>query len=134
VIVDASVIVKWFVAEELRDEARQLVQLDEPLLAPDILVAELGNAMWAKARRNEVAYEDAIQAITVISSGRDLQFHASGPLILRAFELARELDHALYDCIYLALAESLDQPLVTADRRFVAAAEARYPRVRFLGQ
>jgi len=39
----------------------------------------------------------------------------------RALELAIELDHPIYDCFYLALAERERCPLVTADKRLVAA-------------
>jgi predicted nucleic acid-binding protein len=51
-----------------------------------------------------------------------------------ALKLALELNHPLQDCIYLALAERFDAPLVTADEKFAAKAHARYPRVRLLSQ
>jgi len=41
-------------------------------------------------------------------------------LSARAFALAHELDHPVYDCVYLALAEVEDARLVTADRRLLA--------------
>jgi predicted nucleic acid-binding protein len=41
------------------------------------------------------------------------------PMMPRALELAFELGHPVYDCAYLALAETLDQQLVTADERFL---------------
>lgn len=40
---------------------------------------------------------------------------------LQALELARLLDHPVYDCTYLALAIALERPVITADRRFAAA-------------
>jgi predicted nucleic acid-binding protein len=44
------------------------------------------------------------------------------PLAARAAALARKLDHPVYDCLYLALAEAEGAPLVTADRRFLPLA------------
>ncbi len=44
---------------------------------------------------------------------------ANEVLELRALELALELRHPVYDCVYLALAERLDRKLITADRRFL---------------
>lgn len=41
------------------------------------------------------------------------------PLRARALSIAAELRHLVYDCFYLALAESEDAMLVTADRRLV---------------
>jgi hypothetical protein len=40
-------------------------------------------------------------------------------LSARAFALAHELDHPVYDCLYLALAEIEDVRMVTADRRLL---------------
>ena len=39
-------------------------------------------------------------------------------LIARAAETAQELDHPVYDCLYLACAEATESVLVTADRKF----------------
>ena len=52
-IVDASVAVKWFVEEPDSDRARQLEFADEDLIAPDLALAEVGNALWKKAVRRE---------------------------------------------------------------------------------
>jgi predicted nucleic acid-binding protein len=42
-----------------------------------------------------------------------------------AFQLAAELSHPVYDCLYLALALRRDTYVVTADGRFLALAERR---------
>ena len=46
-----------------------------------------------------------------------LEFRPTAPLASRAIELALELDHPVYDCFYLALAEAEKTELVTADLR-----------------
>lgn len=132
-ILDASVVVKWFSVEDLHDEARQLLTRPEPLFAPDILVAELANAMWVKVRRDEIEASQAARAIAAVSGRSEPQLRPSTPMAGRAFELAQELAHPVYDCVYLALADELDLPLLTADQRFAAAAEG-HPRVRLLGR
>jgi predicted nucleic acid-binding protein len=44
-----------------------------------------------------------------------------------AMALARELDHSVYDCVYLALARRRGARLVTSDQKMVARlARARY--------
>ena len=40
------------------------------------------------------------------------------PMMARALQLAIECDHAVYDCVYLAVAEALDSELITADVKF----------------
>jgi predicted nucleic acid-binding protein len=133
VIVDASVVVKWFSVEALHEEARELLERPEPLFAPDILVADFANAMWIKVKRDEVDASQAARALTAISGRGEPQLLPSVPLAGAAFELAQELAHPVYDCVYLALAHDLDLPLLTADRRFAAAAEG-HQRVHLLGR
>lgn len=44
----------------------------------------------------------------------------SQPYFSRALSLALELDHAVYDCLYLAVAEAESARIVSADRRFLS--------------
>jgi predicted nucleic acid-binding protein len=46
-----------------------------------------------------------------------LELRPTAPLAPRAVELALGLDHPVYDCFYLALAETEKAELVTADLR-----------------
>lgn len=43
--IDASIVVKWFVAEELSREARLLLAHRLDLHAPDLLLAEFANTI-----------------------------------------------------------------------------------------
>jgi predicted nucleic acid-binding protein len=122
VIVDASVGLKWFVAEADSDLADRVAQSRAELHAPDILQAEIANGLWKSWRRQfigEVQFEAAMtalpRAITV--------WHEVPPLLARATQLARALDHPIYDCIYLTLAEHLGVRVVTADLRFARKLE-----------
>jgi predicted nucleic acid-binding protein len=102
-VVDASVAIKWFI--------------DEPdLLAPDLLVPEVCNAAWRKVRRGESHPTQAKQIAQRLRHSV-LALRPSAPLAARAMELALDLDHPVYDSFYLALAESEQAVLVTADRR-----------------
>lgn len=124
-IVDASVVVKWFAAEEGHEQARALLTADEPLFAPDILAAEFANALWVKVERGELDPHDAARAVAAVARRGEPELRPSPPLMPQAFALARQLAHPVYDCVYLALADELDRPLVTADERFVEAAHRR---------
>lgn len=133
-IIDASVAVKWFAIEAFHDEARALLAGPEPLLAPDILAVEVANALSVKVGRGELDESETVRAVAAIGGGGQPELRPSPPLTAEAFRMARRLEHPVYDCVYLALAEELDLPLVTADERFVAAAQpAIGDRVRFLG-
>jgi predicted nucleic acid-binding protein len=118
-VVDASVVVKWFVEEERSAHARALLDGPHRFLAPEILTGEVLNAAWKKLRRGEIAagqYEEIVLNIGLpLIERRSLL-----PLAPRAAALARELDHPVYDCFYLALTEAERAPLVTDDRRLLA--------------
>lgn len=115
-VVDTSVVLKWVVAEQDSDRAVRLIGL--PLVAPDILRAELANALWKKVRiRRELSEEQARRGLSRASA--PLRLVPSAPLADRALALGLALSHPVYDCFFLALAEELDTCLITADRRFL---------------
>jgi predicted nucleic acid-binding protein len=118
IVVDASVAVKWFIHEPDRPAARRLLEPQSPLIAPDLIVAEVASAMWKRVMAGE---GDARQApLTAASLPRFFaRLLPLSPLAARAVEIAAELRHPVYDCFYLALAEREDATFVTADRRLV---------------
>ena len=123
-VVDPSVCIKWFVAEELRAEARALEAYGEQLVAPDLLLPETANIVWKKQRRGEITYPHA-QSIIDRFADFFTQILPSRPFLNLAFEISFDLDHPLYDCLYLACAQAMDGLLVTADKSFVDAAQTR---------
>lgn len=115
-IVDASVAVKWLVEEEDSDIARALLGRVD-LIAPTLIHAEVANAIWKKRRRGELSDDPELAALPDMLASV-LQTMDETPMIGLALAIALELGHPIYDCIYLAVAETLDQELVTADDRF----------------
>jgi predicted nucleic acid-binding protein len=64
VIVDASVALKWVTEEEGSQAARTLL----PLAAPDLLIVECANVLWAKARRAVITRDLAGAALAAIQA------------------------------------------------------------------
>jgi predicted nucleic acid-binding protein len=118
-IVDASVATKWLVEEDQRIEARALADVGRELIAPDIIVAEVGNALWKRCRRKELRVMDAVRAVEKLPGAFD-RLMSSVHLVGDAMRLSATLDHPIYDCFYLALAEREAAPLVTADQRLLS--------------
>lgn len=117
-VVDASVALKWFLDEEDAERARWIALRDD-LLAPELVVAEVGNALWKACRRNQIDAADADAAIsTLIRTFR--RTAAIAGLANEALQIARALDHPVYDCFYLVLARREAAALVTADRRLIS--------------
>lgn len=118
--IDASVALKWFLAGEPdADFALKIVADGKTLIAPDILIAEVCHAAWKSARLGRItqAHVDQIAA----SLPRFIErFVNSTMLAERAVTISAELDHPVYDSLYLALAEREADELITADARLLA--------------
>jgi len=132
-VIDASVAIKWVIDEPGTQQALLLRQ--HPLSAPDLLVPECANILWKKVRRQELTQDEAILAAGLLERA-DVRLEPMRPLLERATRLAVVLDHPAYDCMYLALAQHLSCPLVTADERFrrKTASNASAPDVLSLRQ
>lgn len=126
-VVDASVAVKLYFAERDSDRALQIVANEDLLLhAPDILVAEVANALLRRERDREISavqVDRALCDLLAIAS----TLTASSSLMEDTTRIAREMRHPVYDCFYLALAVRLDVTLVTADVTFVERCRERAP-------
>jgi predicted nucleic acid-binding protein len=129
-VVDSSVALKWVLSEadsgtaiRLRDEYNNGVH---NLLAPDIFAPEAANALASAERQKRIKVgESALLLRDVIRSAPVI--HASYPTLIRAMEIAIATKQAVYDCIYLALAESEKCEFVTADDLFARRLRPAYP-------
>ncbi len=132
--VDASVVVKWYVPEDLAENARLLRAHRLELHAPDLLLAEFVNVFWKKHRRQEIP--DVSQHLDEIRRlPHDITLHPLSSLIGRAGQISLEFDHPVYDCLYLACAEETGSPFVTADQKVANKVDASSLdiAVRYLG-
>ena len=120
-VVDASVAIKWFIDEP--DSAQAVAVLRHPTLAPDPLAPECAHNLWKKVGRGELRIDEA-ETITLALEEADITLHPSRSYRAAATRIACDLGRAAYDRSYLALAESLQQRLLTADRRLVNAIRA----------
>ena len=121
VVVDASVALCWFAREAATPAANRLIGSRANLTAPSLLLAEVANGLWKKARRGEMSADLANAAMKEIHRFIP-QIIELSDLTAPALELAREIDHSVYDCYYLVLARRRGVPLVTLDHALLASA------------
>jgi predicted nucleic acid-binding protein len=76
--------------------------------------------MWSRIHRGEFTVEIGQELLDDLHA-MGIETRPIRPVIVRALRLAHALAHPIYDCTYLALAEWLSIPLVTADQRFITA-------------
>ena len=116
-VVDASLVIKWFVPEVDSELARRWLTAPHDYLAPDLLFPETGNTVWKKARRGELSATDAQQLV------HDLSLIAVEAIAMRgllsdAHAMALHTGITVYDATYLTLAVRLETQLITGDDRF----------------
>ena len=117
-VVDASVAVKWLAAEEWSDESSSLLQAGLTLIAPELLFAEVSNALWAMHRRGDITRDDLADATDALRAAPVTIPLSMRQLAAAATRLAVDLGHPVYDCFYLALAIHEQYAVITADTRF----------------
>lgn len=115
-VFDASVAVKWFVEEALHEEALFMLDNVSTAQAPDFIVVEVANVVWKKHVRSELTEEQAHDIVFDVRAYVPV-LHPSIDLISRALDISLTLNHPVYDCLYLACAETTDSILITADDR-----------------
>ena len=115
-VVDASVVIKWFVPEIHSDQARRLLAAMHQYLAPDLLFPEVGNVIWKKIRRGELSAEQG-HRLAVDVSNVAVETVSTRVLMIDAHALAVTTGLTVYDAMYLALAVRLKTALITADER-----------------
>jgi predicted nucleic acid-binding protein len=116
-IVDASVALKWFVAETDSLVADELSASNHRLFAPRLILTEVANALGRKAMSGLMSATEACVYIRSLSQYFD-GLLAVDAFIEPALENACAIRHPIYDLIYLEAARSLGAKLVSADRRF----------------
>ncbi len=118
-VVDASVGIQLFIAGPLSDPAHQLFsQLTaEPparIHVPDLFYIEIANAFWKYVRWQGLAIEQAQEYLHQL--GRlDLHVMSTAHLMTDALAQASLYQITAYDACYVALAQRLSLPLITAD-------------------
>lgn len=134
-VVDASVAVKWFVEEPGSPAASALLARGDVLVAPELILVETSNTAWKKVKRKEMTPEQGEAMVRAVPLYFD-RLVQCGVLIARAYALANRLNHPVYDCLYLALAELESVNLITDDARLLKAVTGTEfkKRVRLLGR
>ena len=134
-VVDASVAVKWLLPE--RDQAPALrIQeryQDEELdvVAPHLLIAEVGNVLWKRVRRGDLTASAAQRCFEQLLLDSPILLDSSA-VATSALLLAMAHNHPVYDCLYLAWALEQRCDLVTADEKFFQVMSAAFPCVKLL--
>ena len=116
-VIDTSVVAKWFVEEGERDKSilvrNQLLSGKISLVAPRLLIYEMGNVLTLNTNLNSKEISDALRSLVDIG----LEIYVMGfDELEMATKISRKFNITFYDAVFASLAKILDTKLVTADK------------------
>jgi predicted nucleic acid-binding protein len=119
VVVDASALVAAVLgrSSDARDVRRRLSA--EVCHAPHLIDAQLGNVLRRRVLRGELGASDGQIMLAAAAPLIDHRYEMTGALARAAWRLRDNL--SFYDALYVALAQALACPLLTADERLSRA-------------
>jgi predicted nucleic acid-binding protein len=125
-VLDASVIVKWYIANPDEQDAEQALAILEgieastiTLIQPPHSLAEIADVLARELPELAVDY--------FLELSRIFDANATNPsnaAYQRAIKLSSQLNHHLFDTLYHAVALEENAILITADSRYYEKAEA----------
>jgi predicted nucleic acid-binding protein len=123
IVVDASALVEVLLrASAAKAVEDRLFGLRQTLHAPHLLDLEVAQVIRRYAAARQIDGERGRAALVDLADF-PIQRYPHGVLLPRIWDLRRNL--TAYDAAYVALAEALDAPLLTRDRRLASAAGHR---------
>ncbi len=118
VVIDASILIKWFVNEIKSDSAikirDQYIKGEVNLIAPNLILYEVLNALKYINLHNQNEVKEIFEIIT--NYGIEL-VTLNKELANKSIEIAMKSKLSLYDSTYVALAKTKEGKLVTADEK-----------------
>jgi predicted nucleic acid-binding protein len=129
IVMDASALVEALLGMPAAEEVEEwLFDTEQTVHVPHLLDIEVTQVVRKYTARGDIAAATGRAAVADLANLR-LYWHSHELLLPRVWELRANL--TAYDAVYVALAEALDAPLVTRDRR-IAAAPGHHARVEVI--
>ena len=120
IVVDASALVEMLLPTAAGEAvSARLFDSGDSLAAPHLIDVEAAQVLRRYAQAGEIDDPHGRESIADLAD-MPIRRYPHSILLPRVWELRRNL--TAYDALYVALAEALDAPLVTRDRRLAGSA------------
>jgi predicted nucleic acid-binding protein len=127
-VIDASALIKIAITEQYSEEVSHLIysrtRIGEPLLAPDIVLAEALNVLWVhrslKKDIDDKQLEIAQNSVTEVFN--KLEIFSTKTLSKDAMHIAKAEKLTFYDSLYLALSVKKGAHILSFDKQLVHVA------------
>ena len=117
IVVDTNIIAYLYITGEKSQQAEQLLSIDSLWNAPILWRSEFRNVLSQYLRKNILSLDDILiiiqQAEKLLN---DNEYKISSAHIM---QLVHSSSCSDYDCEFVALAQYLDIPLITADKKIL---------------
>ena len=118
-ILDASIVSKWFIEEQHTNKALQIRNLYAQgkidITLPVLILFELGNVLM---RHPSITLEDSKKAFEgFLNLGIKLKSFVETEALAKTLETARRFNITFYDASYVTLSELQNAKFVTADKK-----------------
>jgi predicted nucleic acid-binding protein len=125
-VLDASAAVRLILGDPAVAELAESIREVALVLAPELMLSEVVNALWKLQRADQLPQLDPQQ---LLADARELvdRVEPDRHLHAEALALACHVNHPVYDCLYLALARREAATLISADRSLLQLAERLLP-------
>lgn len=114
-VIDASVMVKWFLNEENSDKAITLkdsfLKGDVTLTAPDLIILEVLNSL----RYNKQKEKELLHANKMLLELNLNLIRINREILIKAIENSVRHNITIYDALYVSIAQLHNSFLITAD-------------------
>lgn len=134
-VVDSSVVAKWILPEADSAQAQRLITevalKGERLIILDLALVEVANAIWKRHHRGLATLAEARQFLDELLRC-PVHVESVARLLKPALEIAVQYDRAIYDALFVALAQDLQLPGVTADEPLHRAVHAHFGQIILL--
>jgi len=120
-ILDTSVIIKWFFNEE--EENTQAANLilnrylnnEIGIIIPEVAIFEIANVIKNRIKSSQNKRIGANLIDKIFNLG--IIFYINKEILKNAFNIAIDINESVYDCIFIATAEHFKSKMITDDRK-----------------
>jgi len=119
IVADTNLLIYLYVQGQRTEESEAVLRRDAAWTAPLLWRSEFRNALIGLVRNGVLALNDAFSMLD--EAERWLAGHEYSVISRHVLTLAEQSGCSAYDCEFVALAQDLGVPMVTADRHVLKA-------------
>ncbi|MGB9659590.1 MAG: type II toxin-antitoxin system VapC family toxin [Nitrososphaerales archaeon] len=129
-VIDSSSLVKFFSREEGWDRVEEVIL--DGVMSFDLSIKEVVNALWKKVLNEEIGAKDAEEILKDLTKPEVIKTLNQNDYMLGAFKIAVKNKITIYDALFIELAKSTNNELVTSDSKQAEIARKEGVKIKIL--